>query len=216
MADSLKDDKTIGARSILTAVIKLLPGSRSNPMMHVDAEEGKLDYRYFLVYLKHLIGSTIDEVKFELDILLQTYGKIHTLCSERYGMADIMAYADEHEISVELVATTFAVQRQAFNELHLAARFGRLKAPMVPVPGYESDNVFTEELAVFTYESTKKFYGSPTKRLKEGVQDDSVFSLGMCIYGARETTPDDFGLYGGDDFWGVFVEGEKTVGDYEK
>lgn len=210
-ADMLKDDITLGARTIFTAVAKGLPGSRSNPEMHLT--DGKVKYIYFLVHLAHVETSELADIQFQLDLLIQEYGVVKTLCSERWGMSEILTYCEENEIEVELVSPTNQVQRSSFNELYSLVSTGYFKTPVVHVAGYEEDNILREEMLSFRHFADKKFYGSETKSSSSKPQDDVMFSLALCIYGGRTITPDDFGLDAGPGFFGFFIP-QKNIGNY--
>lgn len=218
LADPLKDDLTEGARSILTCIAKGLPGSRSNPDMHLtpDGEEKKVRYIYFLLHLAHIETNEIADVQFVLDDLLYEFGTLQTLCCERWGAAELRAFCEENQISLELISPTYEKQRTGFNMLYNVVRTGYFKAPLVVVPGSEEGNILDEEMSAFRHDAFKKWYGSYTKANPKGIQDDVMFSLNWGLFGMRHLTPDDFGSGNGEVFMGTVVSGDGLVGNYKK
>ena len=213
LADPLKDDLSEGARSILTCVAKGLPGSRSNPDMHVGRED-KVRYIYFLLHLFHIESNEIADVQFELDNLLYEYGQLQTICTERWGASELRSFAEEHEISLEYISPTYEKQRSGFNMLYNLVKTGYFKAPATAVPGAESDDILEEEMRAFRHDSNKKWYGSLTKKTKHGVQDDVMFALCWALFGMRNLTPDDFEAGGQGVFMGTVMENKDLVGKY--
>jgi len=215
-ADPLKDDITLGARTIMTVTLKLLPGSRSNPSLHLSEtkkDNSKVKYLYLNAALIHVATNELDDIKFYLDSVLDHYGRVDMLCSERWGMSELVKFCEDSEIEFELVSPTYAVQRSSFNTLYTLVRTGRLKSPPIAVPGYRKEDILVEELSSFRHDSKKKWYGSPTKASNNKPQDDSVFAEALGIYGGRELTPDDFEpVQQHSIFQGWFPE--KTIGNY--
>lgn len=208
LADPLKDDLTEGARTILSCVAKGLPGSRSNPDLHLtpDGEHKKVRYIYFLLHLMHVENNEVADVKYALDGLLYDYGAIQTLCSERWGAAELRAFCEENEISLELISPTYERQRTGFNTLYTTARTGYFKAPAVVIPGSEGEDIMEEEFLNFRHDTFKKWYGSYTKKSMKGVQDDVMFSLCWALFGLRMLTPDEFGIQNQNVFMGTVVD----------
>jgi len=91
---------------------------------------------------------------------------------------------------------------------------GRIKKPKLIVPGNKSDDILEEEMDTFTHDPDKRWFGSPEKEERLGVQDDSVFSLNWCVYGGRSIGPELFRERGGAPSFGFFFENKHLVGNY--
>ena len=66
---------------------------------------------------------------------------------------------------------------------------GRWKIPPTHFIGSRNeDDVIDEELKIFLHDPDKKWFGSPEKKAKGGVQDDCIYSVGWSIYGGRNHT----------------------------
>lgn len=201
------------ARSIVTAVAKGLTNSRDSTNI-VTSEREVPQYIYFLLHLAHVEDSTLEGIKQELKLVFNEFDGIDSICSERWGAWDLAPWCDEHEIKFETVFPTFDLQKKVFTELFVIVRNSRLKSPSIVVPGVTESNILKEEMEMFDYDPAKKWYGSPQKDQNGGIQDDSVFSLGLGIYGGREFGVDDFREREPQSFFGAYVPGPKMVGDY--
>ena len=213
LADPLKDDITEGARTIMTCIAKGLPGSRSNPDLHLtpDGEHKKVRYIYFLLHLLHIENNEIADVKYALDGLLYDFGSLQTVCSERWGAAELRAFCEENEIQLELISPTYERQRTGFNTLYNTVRTGFFKAPEIAVVGSENENILEEEFIAFRHDTFKKWYGSYTKKTTKGVQDDVMFSLCWGLFGLRHLTPEDFGVANQGVFMGTVMDDVKGL-----
>ena len=216
LADPLKDDTTKGARTILTMLAKGLPGSLSDPEMHLKMASSGIAprYIYFLLHLAVIETNEIADVKFMLDNLLGEFGGINNLCCERWGAADMRNFCDENMITLELISPTYERQRAGFNPMYTAVKTGHFKSPEVIIPGSRDESILHEEMIAFRHDVAKKWYGSITKKHQDGVQDDCMFSLAWGMYGLRELTPDDFESHFGDIFMGTVIPGKGLVGNY--
>jgi hypothetical protein len=212
-ADPMKVNQRHGARTIITAVAKGLPGSRSAPMANVsDAAATK--YIYFLVHLAHILHSDLDTIKETLEHLDNDLDGISTFCSERWGMWDIGGWCEEKDIQFEPVTASYTKQRESFSELYTIVKGGRFKAPPLVIKGSKQDDIFREELGIFDHNKGKKWYGSPEKSERKGIQDDTIFSLGWAVYGGRMLTVDDFRTRSIYTSFGEFYKGRELVGRY--
>lgn len=209
-ADPMKE-KT-GARTVLPCVAKGLRGSKTNPDSARNLKENENPfYIYILLYLSVIEDHSAETIKSELLMLQQEYGGIDMFTSERWGAWDMPVWCEEQDIPCELVYPTYDKQRSAFTEFFVACRDGRFKAPSVPIAGYKMDNILHEEMSVFDHNSDPpKWFGSPEKKEKYGIQDDSVYSIGWAIYGGRMLTVDNFrSILGGYHFGDFFPD--KTI-----
>ena len=216
LADPLKDDITLGARSMLTLIAKGLPGSASEPDLHLKLKNSGHTprYIYFLLHLAEIETHEIADVKMIIDLLLGDFGHINTLCVERWGAADLRHFCDENMINLQLISPTYEKQRAAFNPMYTAIKTGYFKAPAVVIPGAREESIIEEEMFAFRHDAVKKWYGSPTKRTKTGIQDDSVFSMAWGFYGLLEVTPDEFESHQGNIFMGSVQQNSDLIGRY--
>lgn len=181
------------ARTIVSGIAKGLPGSLSKRMLPTDFEDSTtIPYIYFLIHLDYVEDASLEGIKTSLGIIYNSFGGIDTLCSERWGAWDLAPWCDEREIKFETVFPSYERQKKAFNSLFMSMSNGTFKSPIIHVPGSESNNILWEEATMFDYHPITKWYGSPEKNKKGGIQDDVIFSIGWCIYGGRELDVDDF------------------------
>lgn len=179
------------ARTILTFLAKGLPNSKHDTSW-LTQHRADLRYLYFLIGLVHVEDSDIDTVKEILDRAHTTYDGLDSFCGERWGSGNLGKWLDEKKIKYELVSPGYDRQRDAFKELFIATREGRFKKPILAVPGMVEEDVLREEMGVFYQNTVKRWFGSPHKNEKYGIQDDSVFSLGWAMFGGREIGPEHF------------------------
>jgi hypothetical protein len=173
----------LGARTIFTVVAKGLAGSRSNPY-RTAGEATK--FIYYLLGIWYLAQHTLEEVKAILREVSGVFDGIDRLTVERWGMWDLKPWCDENDITFDPVFPTYDKQKAAFTELFLAVRDGRFKTPPVPMPGSKGNDLIKEELLSFDHDPIKRWFGSPEKRERHGVQDDAIYSMGWGMYGGRE------------------------------
>ena len=211
-ADPMKADLTKGARTIVTVIAKGLPGSKNNPDMYV--EEGQIKkYIYILLHLVHVESNELDEIKTVLKTSIDEYDGLEMLCAERWGMWDVGTWCEEQEIGFETLQPSYDKQKEAFAEVFTLYKTGRFKTPSTAVPGSKNSDILEEEALLFDHNPAKKWYGSPEKTEKGGVQDDSMFSIAWGIYGGRELSVLDFRERTDSmNFGEMFAE--KTVGAY--
>ena len=211
-ADPLKINKLAGARTILTCVLKGLPNSKNNPEVYI--EDGSVKrYIYFLAHLAHIGSNELDDVKHVLKKISDELDGIDTLCSERWGMWDMSSWCEENEIILETVSPTYEKQRLMFSELYNLYKVGLFKTPKIHVPGSKIEDILDEEAGEFDHNPHKKWYGSPQKGEKYGIQDDAIFSLAHAIYGGRNFGADDFRSRENEINFGMMYQ-EQTVGRY--
>jgi hypothetical protein len=93
-----------------------------------------------------------------------------------------------------------------FTEIGLAYKQGRFKAPNLAVMGYSGEDLLMEEAMNFDHDADSKWFGSPEKSKKDGIQDDSMYTVGACIMGGRDITAIDFRERRTKINFGVFIE----------
>lgn len=214
-ADPMKADLMAGARTIITLVAKGLPGSRSNPFL-LDEESEVHKYMYFVIDVNHVQENDMNTIKKVVEDYIVDYDGVDTLCTERWGMWDIGEWCEELGITFEAITATYTLQCAGFSELYNLLMTGRIKSPRVNVPGTRDNDIIREELLVFDHDPLVKFYGSPEKNDKFGIQDDSIYSLNWGIYGGRLLTVTDFHARHKVTSLGEYYEDKSTlVGKYK-
>lgn len=212
-ADPLKVNKLAGARTIITLVAKGLPNSKNNPDAYL--EDGTVKkYIYFLVHLTHIESNDLNDIKFVLKKAVDELDGVETLCSERWGMWDMGDWCEENDIILETISPTYEKQRLIFSELYNLYKNGLFKAPKLHVPGAKHDDILVEEASRFDHNPHKKWYGSPEKGEKYGIQDDVMFSLAHAIYGGRNLGVGDFRSREDSINFGTLYNENTVVGNY--
>ncbi|TRO55561.1 hypothetical protein E2P64_06900 [Candidatus Bathyarchaeota archaeon] len=201
------------ARTILTAVIKGLPKSKTDPFS-ITVEIPDMKFIYFLALVADIPNHDINEAKRMLDSLDVDLGGIDMFCGERYGSWDMIKWCEDRDIDIDLVFPNYGKQKEAFTELHTLAREGRYKMPTVPIHGSKTKDLAVEEFKMFDHDTLKKQFGSPEKMEKGGIQDDFIYSLAWCIYGGRMIGPDEFRVRKGTVSFGGFYPNSELVGNY--
>jgi hypothetical protein len=214
-ADPMKADITRGARTIVSLVAKGLPGSMSNPAIALQEESAVARYVYFLLDLRHVQMSDIDTIKSVVEKYSDDYDGVEVLCTEKWGMWDIGDWCEDNDIEFQPISPSYTIQMDGFSEFYNLLMTGRFKFPKIAVPGSRSEDLFVEELRIFDHDPVSKFYGSPEKKDKQGIQDDAVYSVNYAIYGGRFLTIDDFRLRTAKSSFGEYHEDKSSlVGDY--
>lgn len=173
----------VATRTVLSIVAKGLPGSRTGFNLHNVEKE--VPYIYLLVGMVTFKQHDLDDIKTAIMEANYALDGIDTLCSERWGAWDLVQWSFDNGIECELVSPTYERQRACFNEFYNCVVQGRFKAPAVPIRGSREDDIFREEIRMFTHDPLKKWFGSPEKESPTGVQDDSIYATGWAIFGGR-------------------------------
>jgi hypothetical protein len=204
-ADPMKDDLNKGARTMITATLKGLPNSRSQPIQLET--KAVIEYIYFRVGVWHVRDNSLTGIKAILDEVQQELCSIESVCGERWGLWDLSEWCEENDVLLTTTTGTYDLQRTAFSEFFTLVQTGRFKSPATPIPGSESDDICREEILKFVHDSKNKFYGSPSKHSTNGVQDDSMFAQAWGIYGMKELNKDHFlERRLGDGFFGMYID----------
>ena len=140
----------------------------------------------------HVEDGSIDTVKAILGEANKTYEGLDGVAGERWGSGSIGNWLEEKKIPFELIVPNYDRQRDAFKELFLSVREGRFKKPTVYVEGMKGPDIVIEELSVFYQNVKERWFGSPHKEEKYGIQDDSIFSIGFGMWSGRELGPEKF------------------------
>ena len=209
-SDPLKEQS--GARTILTALAKGLPGSRTNPEIMFDL--GAKSYIYFILHLAIIHSARIDDIKMELAAVHSEFDGIETICGERWGLWDLGTWCDDNDALFLPVSPTRERQKEAFTELFQLYAAGLLKTPPIAVPGSKGRDILVEEALYFDHSPRLGTYGSPEKDEKLGVQDDAMFSLGWGVWGGKNISVEDFRSRTTELVFGEFKKAPDLVGRY--
>lgn len=208
------------ARTIVSIMAKGLVGSKSNPDTARLVQTAP-KYLYALLYIANVENHTVNHIKETLDLCDQEYDGIDVLCSERWGAWDMGNWCEERSIKFEPIYPNYDRQKAAFKELYTTCKEGRFKAPYVPVTGSKKEDILREEMGAFDHwtksadPTTKSYmFGSREKSERGGIQDDSVYSVGWCMYGGRELGIDDFRIRRSSSGFGFFAPAEGLLGNY--
>jgi len=201
------------ARSIVSVVAKGLPGSRSNPSMTTLLEAAPR-YVYFLLLLADIKNHSLDLIKEVLDLCNDEFDGIDALCSERYGTWDMQTWCDDRNVTFETIYPNYGRQREAFNELYNIVKASLFKAPKTYINGSKKEEIFIEEMSIFDHDIDKKWFGSPEKDEKYGIQDDCIYSVGWGVYGGRNLTADHFRIRKSMTSFGILIPNKYLVGKY--
>jgi len=200
------------ARTVVSVMAKGLPGSRGRVRPIGEGESPK--YVYFILHLEVVPGHSIDRIKDIFEQCHSDYDGIDVICSERYGAWDMVTWCEERKIEFEPIFPNYDRQREAFKEYYTVLSEGRLKCPTIAEGGSKSEDIYREELRKFDHDPAKRWFGSPEKFEKYGVQDDSIYSTAWCMYGGRLKNPDDFRPRDAKPFFGLFIPDNSLIGNY--
>lgn len=192
-----------GARTMFVAVAKGLPGSRSNPNAWKIAVPA---YVYILLCVANIGDHSLDNIKQVMMACHEEYDGVDKLYSERWGAWDLAAWAeDKIGCSVELGTAPYDRQLAGFTAFFTLVTEGRFKSPKVHISGSKEDDILQEEMMMIDHDADKRWFGSPEKKKKYGVQDDTMFALVWAIYGGRMLTVDEFRIRESNPYFGTMV-----------
>ena len=209
-SDPLKEQS--GARTLLIAIAKGLPGSKTNPEIMFDL--GVKSYVYFIMHLAVIHSARIDDIKLELASVHSEFDGIETICGERWGLWDLGTWCEENEALFLPTQPTRDRQKEAFTELFQLYTAGLIKTPPIRVPGSKGKDILVEEALKFDYSPRLGAYGSPEKDEKYGVQDDAMYALGWGVWGGKNITVEDFRSRTSELVFGEFRKARGLVGRY--
>lgn len=210
-SDPLKNDPTQGANTILTVVAKGLPGSKGMNIIDIPTVP---NYIYILLHLKKVESSDLNDIKTEILGIKEAFDGVDSLGSERWGVWDMVSWCEANEIKLEIISTSYDTQKTEFAELFLLYSQGRFKAPPLSAPGVKSPDILKEEAAIFDHDVGRKWYGSPEKNTRNGIQDDAIYSLAHAIYSGRELNITHFRSRTGSMFWGQMIGNPDNIAKY--
>src|SRR3989337_2445429 len=211
-ADPMKGSKH-GARTMFTCVAKGLPGSRTHYRPY-DEQGVTPNYIYLLIHLVNVETHSSEDLKAVIETCHKEYDGIDSMCSERWASWDIDPWCKEEDIPLEIIFPVYDKQKSAFSDLFLAVSKGRFKAPTVYISGSKEEDILREEMTIFYHDPDKRWFGSPEKNEKYGVQDDTMFALAWTVYGGRNLFVDNFRVRKGNVWFGSMIENKQLLGKW--
>gem|GEM_PF-1468957 len=201
-----------GARPVFALVAKGCKDSRAMTFTYKDP--AALEYVYFLIGLVVIEPNTLKQMK---DIVIrcnEIFDDLDAICSERWGMWDLAEWCEEQEIPYQAVHPTYDRQRTFFSELYTAVAKGNFKTPVTAVPGSKNQDILFEEMTYFVQDELTKWFGSPEKKSRHGVQDDVMYAIGHALYGGMTLTVEDFRMRHMSNPGFIFIPEKSVVGKY--
>ena len=192
-----------GARTIFSVIAKGLPASRSNPNAWKIAVP---EYVYIVLCMADIGDHSLDSLKKVLMLCHEEFDGVDRICSERWGAWDLAAWAEEKlACEVELLVASYDRQLSGFTNLYELVTNGQFKSPVVRIAGSKRNDIMAEEMTMFDHDADRKWFGSPEKKKKYGIQDDVVFSINWAIYGGRFLTVDEFRERNAKPYFGTMI-----------
>jgi hypothetical protein len=211
-ADPMKTRSS--ARTMVTCLAKGLPGSKSNPFQFYG-EENVPNYLYIRLHLADVTDHSLEGIKELLNQYHVEYDGIDSIGGERWGLWDLAPWAEERNISFDLLFPTYDRQRSAFGEFYSSVSKGLFKSAPTGIPGSKSSDIQIEEMELFDHDAQIKWFGSPEKEEKGGVQDDSIFATGWSMYSGRNLGVENFKERGSTSLiFGIFIQEKDVLGKY--
>jgi len=201
------------ARTIVTALAKGLPGSRTNPLAYMG-DSTIPRFFYFGLLVSNVKDHSVDKVKNILEEVHNEFQGIDVFCSERWGTGDMEKFCTDRDIKFEAIFPTYDRQKDAFKEFLAAVKDGRWKCPDLGVPGSKKEDIREEEMEIFDHDKDKKWFGSTEKNERHGAQDDWMFANAWAMFGGRLLSVEHFRSRTGSAFFGYFQKNKELVGDY--
>lgn len=192
------------ARTVLIFVAKGLPGSRSRPYIYTEQESAP-KYVYFVLHVEAVKTHSLNDIKVLLEEAHDEYLGIDVICGERWGIWDLESWCEERDILLDALYPTYARQREAFKEIYDVFSEGRIKSPVVPLVGSKGEDILREEASIFDHDPDRRWFGSPEKAEKSGVQDDVMYGLAWGLYGGRMLGAADLRPRIQTPFFGMFL-----------
>lgn len=201
------------ARTIVTCIAKGLPKSRTEGVLFGhDGDVPK--YIYILLHLVHVESSALNDLKSLIRTLHSEFDGVDVVCGERWGLWDMVPWCEEQHIPVEITFPTYDKQKEAFSELYTTVLQGRFKAPPIAVFGNGSRDILAEEAEMFDHDPEHRWFGSPEKTEKYGIQDDSMFALAWSMFGMKLLGVDQFRERKVGTMFGMMFENKELVGKW--
>lgn len=240
-ADPLKQQRT-SARTIFTALAKGLPGSLSNPeiglintaatpdplesdkdrlkreriekKISAEIRMPSLSYIYFLLCFADIHTHSLEGLKAMILMCEEEYDGIDVIGGERYGLWDLIPWGESRGMMTkfDLIHSNYKLQLAFFSYFCNLINSGRFKGPQTGFAGSKGGDLPQEEMSYFDHDDERKFFGSPEKKLRNGVQDDFMFAAGNGLFAGRSLGVTDFRSRRGSQFWGTMIQPGNLVG----
>jgi hypothetical protein len=175
-----------------------------------------LSYVYFLLYVVDVADHSLEMLKTHILIGHEVFDGIDVVGGERYGLWDLSAWGDDYGVRCEIIHPTYNLQAAMFTYFCNLVRTGRFKGPPVTVQGSKEDigDIVREEMMFFDHDADKRWFGSPEKKLKYGVQDDWMFAAGNAFYAGRLLNVESFRPRRGKQYWGEVFQPTGLMGNW--
>lgn len=202
------------ADTILTITAKGLPGSKSSGFVYTLENAAPL-YVYFLIRAWNVEDHSLEHIKELLDEADDDLDGIDILCGERWGIWDMQNWCEERSIRFEAIQPTYDRQKEGFKAFHMLMNRGLLKAPPLGLIGTKGKkDIFREQAQQFEHNVDKKWFGSPEKKERHGIQDDFIYAWNWAIYGGRMVGVYDFRERKNTQMFGMMIQNRELIGSY--
>jgi hypothetical protein len=138
-----------------------------------------------LLHIAKIDNHDLDVVKVLIDEYSDIFDGVDAIGLEKYRAWDLKNWCEDREISLLAVHPGYLKQHEMFQTMYNALDAGHFKAPSVGIHGAKGPDILTEEFETFDHDTFKKWFGSPVKFEKNGIQDDSVYGSGWGIAGMQ-------------------------------
>jgi hypothetical protein len=201
-----------GARSVYCVIAKGCTGSSRMDFSYENPEA--LEYIYFVVGIDVIEPNSSKTMK---DIIIrcdQEFDGIDMICTERWGMFDMAEWCEESKYPITVIHPSYDRQRTYFGELYTAVAKGNFKSPFIPLPGSRSQDILKEEMGAFIQNEQSKWFGSPEKKSRNGIQDDVMYSIGMAIFGGMALSIESFRIRQSKSTGFMYIKEKSVYGSY--
>jgi len=150
-------------------------------------------------------------------------GWIDNVMIEAFQGQDLYSWCEDKGYCAQLVHPNYNVQHEMFSVFCRLMKMGQYKAPLIPYytdrdgnlyPGFDPDrpDILREEMGAFLHNEHKRTFGTPEKRKKGGVKDDTVYAAALSIM-ATQAEGSGLGGLGMTGFPDAIIN-EDTIGSY--
>jgi hypothetical protein len=169
------------ANTMATLILKGLPNSLVDSNLLLEKIGIEVQYLYIMLHIAKIPDHDLDTVKNLVDNYHELFDGVDVIGIEKYRAWDLKNWCIERDISLMAVHPGYPKQKEAFQTVYNAMDVGNLKIPPVGISGVKEPDIVIEEFKTFDHDTFKKWFGSPMKFEKNGIQDDSVYSLAWGI-----------------------------------
>ncbi|MDX9788990.1 MAG: hypothetical protein RBT11_19605 [Desulfobacterales bacterium] len=203
------------AKTIMVVLAKGLPGSLRGNERFTFSDKVP-NYYYLILHVVSVLDHSLEGMKGQIQLIHDEYDGIDSCCAESWGMWDLAEWVkSKYDVPMEMIPNaSYDRQRAAFTEIYNLMNTGRLKGPPSGCHGMRRDDIVSEEMDIFDHDPDRRWFGSPEKDHKSGIQDDFMYALAYAVYGSRLLTVDDFRRRRSKSFWGYRVDPVGLLGKY--